>query len=874
MKRSFMILTVVVLLICTFTFSGVLRFEHADVVYPEGYEKNAELVGKIFENVRQQVIDLIGNDPGRITIILQDKGTVSNGFTNPILHKTITLYTWPPESWMNFELPLEDWYTYLIIHEFTHMVHLTYQDWFTKLVSIIMGFPYLPQMNGPFVEGTTVFAESSFSKNSGRLNNPYVSDGMYYYSIQNFPSFAYKEIMPWDDFRGGKLYYNFTAGFYKYLVDTYGLEKMKNYMELTSTILPDEDIGVKYKDVFEKVFGKPFDELYTDWIRSLMKLNYSEGDLIYKAPNSMIYKLDLTNDKLSVFSVEFGAATSHIGTVNPRLILFNKEGKIQESRTMIASDIKYDGRDIYVLTKTESFGNYENQVWNINSNRLIEKGKISAFAVENKDLYLARYDPKNMKTKIIGSGFEEIIDKYVTYMDAKDGKLAILTSDYQIIVYDVKTKNKTIINDDAMKGPYLRFWNNGLLFTRVDGKYVNPYYYDLTGMKLYKLGENMLVYDFAIDGEDIYYVSYIPYSLNTGTGVYKSKIVKTESDLVKYEYKYEFVDKEFEFGSELSFRIEKMVQPLTWIPMYEYDTDNDKHRGYMIFTFGNIENDTFLIVTPIFDLKLTDTGFNLTYSQYVSWLTMKDTHELLASYYYPTNDYNLSGTLRIGGFSLSPITDLYGYLTFGFKSKNIGLFDSVFNLFGLSVPGVYKNNIGAGVLVTSYLFEIPYKAQVFMLLSNDKIEELFSAEKLFSNLFAYGYLGLALGTDATFEAQTTIKVDSLDLASYDASVAMSFFTNNSFLFGNIILVRNSGLTLGIANPRVLDGNIETILHGIYGHLFVESYVQGLKIYPSTGLFVPFRELLRESGTPEYLFYIGINSSPHGLPLMIFGATVN
>ena len=874
MKKGFLVSTLFILFICIFAFSGVLRFEHADVVYPEGYEETAKLVGKIFENVRQQVIDLIGNDPGRITIILQDKGAVSNGFTNPILHKTIVLYTWPPESWLNFELPLEDWYTYLIIHEFTHMVHLTYQDWFTKLVSIVLGVPYLPQMYGPFGEGTTVFAESSFSKNSGRLNNPYVSDGLYYYAIQNFPSFAYKELMPVDDFRGGQLYYNFTAGFYKYLVDTYGLEKMKKYIELTSTILPDPEVGAKYRDSFEKVFGKSFDELYTDWIRSLMKLNYVEGKLIYKVPNAKIYKIDVTKEGLAVYSDEFGPATSYISTVNPRLVYIDKEGKVQSSRTVIAFDIKYDKDKTYILTKAENFGNYENQVWEIDSNKLIGNGNISAFAVYNGNYYFAKYDSKHMRTKITGDGFEEELYKYVTYMDAKDGKLALLTSDYKIIVYDLSSKNKIIIEDDGMKGPYLRFWNNGLLFTRVDGKYVNPYYYDLAEGKLYKLGENMLVYDFVVNGEDIYYVSYIPYSLSTGTGVYKTKVAKTESDLLKYKYNYDFADKKFEYGSEREFRLHKMFEPLTWIPMYEYDVETDNHRGYMIFTFGNIENDTFLILTPVFDVKLTDTSFDLSYSQYASWITMKDTYELFMSYYYPSNDYNLTGMLRLGGFSLSPITNLYGYLTFRFKTKNIGLLDSVFSLFTSNVPEIYSNNVGFGMLLTSYIFGMPYKAEVFMLLSNEKFEELINWNKIYSNAYAFGYLGLALTNNITLEGQGAIKVDSLDLASYDISFANTLFTDNAFLFGNALYIRNSGITTGFANPTVSNGENSILTPGLYGHLFVETYAQGMKFYPSFGIFVPFSELLKETGTPEYLYYIGINTSPHGLPQIIFGGTTN
>jgi len=200
--------------------------------------------------------------------------------------------------------------------------------------------------------------------------------------------------------------------------------------------------------------------------------------------------------------------------------------------------------------------------------------------------------------------------------------------------------------------------------------------------------------------------------------------------LVRYEPVFKFQDKKYQYGSEISFRIQKMTKPLTWIPIYEYDIENDIHRGYIIFTFANIENDTFLVLTPVFDFILTDTLFDMTYSQYMSWLTMKDNYQLSASYYYPTNDYSLTGMLRLGGFALSPITDVYGYLTFSFKTKDIGLFDSVFSLFTANVPVVYLNNIGFGLLVSSYAFGMPYNVQVLGCLSNDKLEDLFDPEKI------------------------------------------------------------------------------------------------------------------------------------------------
>ncbi|HON03976.1 MAG TPA: hypothetical protein PK935_02810, partial [Fervidobacterium sp.] len=41
------------LTVASFTiFGGVLHFDHADILYPEGYYENAVLVGNIFETIR------------------------------------------------------------------------------------------------------------------------------------------------------------------------------------------------------------------------------------------------------------------------------------------------------------------------------------------------------------------------------------------------------------------------------------------------------------------------------------------------------------------------------------------------------------------------------------------------------------------------------------------------------------------------------------------------------------------------------------------------------------------------------------------------------------------------------------------------------
>ncbi|MBP7304222.1 MAG: hypothetical protein KA938_05635, partial [Fervidobacterium sp.] len=399
------------LTVASFTiFGGVLHFDHADILYPEGYYENAVLVGNIFETIRPNVINLVGNDPGRITIALQDKGSISNGFTQPLLHRTIVIYLWPPESWISFQLPLENWYTYLLVHEFTHMCHLTYQDDFAKVASVILGFPYLPQLDSQLVEGITVFDESYFSSASGRLNNPFFSTGLYYYALQNFPSFNYKEIMPSDDYRGGLLYYNFTAGFYKYLVDTYGLEKVKKFLHDTSVTI--EDISEfwnlsaaqqeTYSDQYEKIFGKPFDEIYTDWIFSVAKVDYRQGDLIYKARDTYLNKIDAYRSNLTLLSQKYGPVSSYIGTTIDALTSIDSDGKEKSALPLSALDVKYDDSGIYALCKTTVLGKTVNQLWDVTRNRAIATGYISAFGVYKGNLYLSAYDTQSMKSIVKG----------------------------------------------------------------------------------------------------------------------------------------------------------------------------------------------------------------------------------------------------------------------------------------------------------------------------------------------------------------------------------------------------------------------------------------------------------------------------------------
>ncbi len=865
----------IILSISLVTFAGVLHFEHADVVYPDlRYIDIAIRVGNIFESVRQDVINLVGYDPGRITIILQDKGTVSNGYTQVLLHKTIVLYTWPTEGYLGFYLPLEDWYTYLIIHEFTHMCHLSYQDELGKFISMIMGIPYLPQLSSPFVEGTTVYSESSFSLSSGRLNNPFFSSGLYYYSLPNFPSFSYKETMPLDDYRGGLLYYNFTAGFYKYLVDTYGIDSVKKFLNVTSqTNIPFLTFGATQttQDPYESVFGKKFDELYTDWIISLTKLDYNQGKLVYNLRNSLILRVDSMGKELALLRQTVGPVSSYVGAIESGLV-FIDDAKFKQTRDipLYADDFKIDGKNIYVLQYSQFLDKVEKKLWLVNQNKVIASGYITSFGVSKDEVYVSLYDPISLKSKVksLKDDFSEYTYYgYIKNMDVSENYIALLTLDNNIIILDRKYKEVAKIKDRNMKGPYVKLQDNKLLFSRVEGNYIIPYYYDIENGKFYKLAEKTLLSDFTIHNNELYYVSYTPYGNTGGTGVYVKEIQLQELSELPNENppsKINITQHKYVDGDEISFRVNQFLKPVTWAPMYSYMQLKDNsliHTLYMIFTFTNVENDTAFVLTPILDIIQNapeSLDFQiLGYRQFIGFHKLSDYYGISASYIYPSNNYSVSAGLLLGSFDLSPKTSIYTLLGISSKSSKDYNLDKLFSLISfISVPSIKLNTLSFGLYMPTYIFSKPVQFRNWTILSNDDYTKLIDINSLY---FEHSVV-FALNTDTSFLGLLQWNLAQPENMYYDASLALTLFKDSAELFGGNVLFRNSGLTIGLANP--------TGIHGLYAQFFVETYLAGMKFYPNAGVFVQLMDLY---GLPapdfQGILYIGLGNSPHKLNIL-------
>ena len=145
------------------------------VLYPEGFEAQAQRMANTFETIREPEARTIGTLPKKISVILQNQSTVSNGFVS-MMPRRSEFYAMPSQDY-NFQ-GNNDWLTMLASHEYRHMAQYQHATrGFTKFFRYALGFNALAGLSyvaAPqwFWEGDAVATETAFtSSGRGRIPN-------------------------------------------------------------------------------------------------------------------------------------------------------------------------------------------------------------------------------------------------------------------------------------------------------------------------------------------------------------------------------------------------------------------------------------------------------------------------------------------------------------------------------------------------------------------------------------------------------------------------------------------------------------------------------------------------------------------------------
>ncbi|HZY82179.1 MAG TPA: hypothetical protein VFE50_21790 [Cyclobacteriaceae bacterium] len=152
-----------------------IKTPNFNILYPQGFDTQAQRVANTLEYIREPEAQSMGVKPRRISILLQNQSSVSNGFVT-LAPRRSEFYTMPPQNY-NF-IGTNDWLSLLASHEYRHIVQ--YQrsvTGFNKFVYYLFGqnalsvvaFAAAPQW---FWEGDAVATETAFTKSGrGRIPN-------------------------------------------------------------------------------------------------------------------------------------------------------------------------------------------------------------------------------------------------------------------------------------------------------------------------------------------------------------------------------------------------------------------------------------------------------------------------------------------------------------------------------------------------------------------------------------------------------------------------------------------------------------------------------------------------------------------------------
>ena len=468
---------------------SLIETQHSLIFYPEWLERDAiELAGAV-EGRWASVTSLFESDISSVTIYLEYPGVYTNGMAD-FISKTITVLAFPmPSKFLNFE----DWYSTVFTHEMTHVIHLNMRDGIPLLFNALFGLPALDaQYRSPFVESTTIFAESVLNR-GGRLENPLI-DYLIFAAVKGkwLPSLTRVSRPPVEDFLGYALYYFVPAKFFEYLVEREGTEKVLKFLKEFSK----NTFGIGMNGVSKEVFGEKLEDLYEDWKKGIRDFSIPR-EKIYEEKNVLV--LDIWSDGKDLWAAAlrygrerlYGTGGVEIGRI--------ERGKFRRIFRVYgyAGNLRVEKGKVYYLLNFYKgrccgfFGKYERAiaVWDGKERVLIE-GNITSFDVKDGKIVWSEYDPKE-RVSIIHDGKRVWrVEGLVRELALSDGIYALV---YRSGASSLIWKDGKVIEDGRFKYS-LKRCDGRICFVAFDESGANVYEIS-NGLK--RLTKNIAVLDFA-----------------------------------------------------------------------------------------------------------------------------------------------------------------------------------------------------------------------------------------------------------------------------------------------------------------------------------------------------------------------------------------
>jgi hypothetical protein len=242
------------------------RTPHFVIYSHPGEEVLARRLADMVEEVRQNVAATLGLEAPALThIVLADQWDYSNGYAT-VLPRAVIFMNVSAPSGADVIGRTDDWLRLLLVHEYTHIVHLDQSRRWAGLLRRVFGrtplaFPnvFLPRWH---VEGLATYVESHLT-GQGRLHaGEFRAIDRVAATARRFDPIDRVDLglVTWPGPTG---VYAYGLGFTAYLSDRFGLDSLGTLAQSTA--------GGRYSSAFRRVFGAPPRQLWNDYKTALGK---------------------------------------------------------------------------------------------------------------------------------------------------------------------------------------------------------------------------------------------------------------------------------------------------------------------------------------------------------------------------------------------------------------------------------------------------------------------------------------------------------------------------------------------------------------------------------------------------------------------------
>lgn len=621
-----------------------INTEHFQIIFPDETEAQAQYLANVLDSVYHKVSQSLGIYPKKVSVILHNQSTLSNG-TTAWAPRRIDLLMTPPQS--SYIL---NWLDQVAIHEFRHIVQIERINvGITKILSVLMGEMAVGGAAGTFMpqwyfEGDATDMETMMGRQGRgelpsfqmRLKAQLLEKGLYSYEKASHGSV--KDYVPSEYHLGyaitSKLREEFGTSVWEKAIDESGKQPF--------AITPFSN-SLKKNTGFtkQKLYRKTLEALKSDWEADNAKLNLTSSTQITKAAKSYTdYRHPIAFEDGKILAIK----TSYSDI--KRIVAIDKNGNeeiiftpgpgLNESLSYANGlicwaeyqvDARWDHRDFSVL-----------KIYDVERRKLINLTKKSRYFVpqishDGKKIVTVEVDVKGNHALVIldAKGGTEIHryqapDKmiFITPSWSQDDSqivlISMLSEKKMLSLYTLKSKVlKHFIPFNQYQISYPRFHGQWIYFTGSFTGIDNIYALNIETQKLSRITEVKYgTNDALIENGKLYYTAYSAggFSLNslqidtskwkevkpkylqasTNTAKIKYEVANTNYEVKKYSKSSGF----FNFHSwapfsldpynytvkpGVSFMSQNLLSTATTTAGYEHNFREDVGRYYVKFSY-------------------------------------------------------------------------------------------------------------------------------------------------------------------------------------------------------------------------------------------------------------------------------------------------